>query len=56
MSEFHETRMGRVFHEVTLPKLIEQLARLNESVERLAKAIEADAARAERDHEGNTSR
>jgi hypothetical protein len=33
--QFHETRMGRVFFEVTLPKLLEQLERLNGNLERL---------------------
>jgi hypothetical protein len=32
---FHDTRMGRVYYEVTLPKLVQQLERLNENLERI---------------------
>jgi hypothetical protein len=32
---FHDTRMGRVFYEVTLPALVRQLERLNENLERM---------------------
>jgi hypothetical protein len=35
MAAFHETRMGRVFFEVTLPRLVEQLEPLNGNLERL---------------------
>jgi hypothetical protein len=34
--QFHETRMGRVFFEVTLPRLVAALERLSESLERIA--------------------
>jgi hypothetical protein len=33
---FHETRMGRTFYDHTLPKLVEQLERLNANLERNA--------------------
>jgi len=38
---FFETRMGQVFYQGTLPKLIAQLELLNERLERLTRALEA---------------
>ncbi len=42
MSEipFHETRMGRIFYEVTLPSLVQQLMRIANDLERLADAAD----------------
>lgn len=34
MNEFFRTRMGHTFFEVTLPRLVEELARLNAILER----------------------
>lgn len=34
MNEFFRTRMGHTFFEVTLPRLVEELARLNGILER----------------------
>ncbi len=38
--EFYQTRMGRRFYEHDVPALIEQLTRLNDLLERLAKVEE----------------
>jgi hypothetical protein len=48
--QFHETRIGRVFFEVTLPKLVEQLERLNGNLER----IETRLPEAEQEHGGRS--
>ncbi len=42
MSEtpFHQTRMGHRFFESTMPNLVQQLTRLNDSLERLVAARE----------------
>ena len=55
MNEFFRTRMGHTFFEVTLPRLVEELARLNGFLERALsiaeRAIEiADKPR----HDGST--
>ena len=34
MNDFYRTRMGHAFFEVTLPRLVAELARLNDLVER----------------------
>ena len=34
MNDFYRTRMGHTFFEVTLPRLVAELARLNDLVER----------------------
>ena len=41
MSEtpFYKTRMGHTFYEATMPKLVEQLTRLNDLLERLAERL-----------------
>ena len=44
---FHVTRAGREFYERHVPELLRQLARLNENLEALARAV-----RAEVDHDG----
>ncbi len=52
MIEFHQTRMGQRFFEVTLPKIADELERLNQNLERIANGLEraAGAARSpERD-------
>ena len=38
---FYATRMGRRFYESTMPKLVEQLERLNELLERLVEQEQA---------------
>ena len=42
MSEvpFHQTRLGRVFFEATLPELVRQLTELNERIEHLATVVD----------------
>jgi hypothetical protein len=47
-TQFHETRMGRTFYEVTMPKLVEQLERLNRNLERIAAGLESEDADAPR--------
>ena len=42
MSEFYKTRMGQRFFEATMPKLVEQLTRLNDLLERLAERLERE--------------
>ena len=37
---FHQTVMGRRFFEHTLPRLVEEVARLNEGLGRLAEVME----------------
>jgi hypothetical protein len=46
MSEipFHQTRMGHAFYEGTMPRLVRELARLNENLERLNEQREAKPA------------
>ena len=45
---FYQTRMGRQFYEATVPRLVNELVRLNELIERLPKALERlDAPRGE---------
>ncbi len=34
MNDFYRTRMGHTFFEVTLPRLVTELARLNDLLER----------------------
>lgn len=34
-SDFFRTRMGQTFYEATMPSLVRELARLNQSLERL---------------------
>ncbi len=36
---FHLTRMGQRFYEHTMPRLVEELAKLNERLAELAKAV-----------------
>ena len=38
--QFFQTRMGQRFYEHTMPELVRQLERLNESLERLVAAQE----------------
>ena len=40
---FHQTVMGRRFLESTIPKLVEEIAKLNATVAELVKAIEKTA-------------
>ena len=40
MNDFYRTQMGHRFFESTLPTLVRELARLNENLERLSKALE----------------
>ena len=44
MSEtpFHQTRMGHIFFERTMPELVKQLTRLNDILERLAQRADPD--------------
>ncbi len=49
MSEFYRTRTGQQFYEVTMPRLVRELARLNTNLERLA-----DVARPEARAEGES--
>lgn len=37
--EFFQTRMGQRFYEVTMPKIADELARLNQNIEALVAAI-----------------
>ena len=41
---FHETVVGRHFLEGTMPRLVEEVARLNEHLERLIEVLEKRAA------------
>ena len=47
MTEFFQTRMGREFYDSTMPQIAQQLARLNDLLERLVTLLE-------RREEGNT--
>jgi hypothetical protein len=42
MSEvpFYQTRMGRVYYEVTLPSLVQQLSRIGDLLQRLVDAAD----------------
>ena len=44
MSEtsFFKTRMGQKFYERTMPKLVEQLERLNKNLEQLSERLDKD--------------
>jgi hypothetical protein len=35
--------MGRIFYEQTMPRLVEEVAKLNMNLERVAKAIESQS-------------
>jgi len=39
---FHQTRMGSVFYERTMPELVKQLARLNEHLGKIARTTSVD--------------
>jgi hypothetical protein len=41
MDEFFRTQMGQRFFEGTLPRLVAQLQRLNDNLERIARVLEA---------------
>ncbi len=41
MDEFFKTRMGQRFYESTLPKIAEELERLNRNLEALVEALTA---------------
>lgn len=43
--EFFQTIMGRTFYEVTMPRLVKQLEKLNENMEKLAEAKAVPEAR-----------
>jgi hypothetical protein len=40
MDEFYKTRAGRQFIDSTMPRLAEELAKLNDSLDRLIEALE----------------
>ena len=40
---FHLTQMGHRFFEATMPRLVQQLTRLNDLLERLVVAVEKQA-------------
>ena len=42
MTEFYQTRMGRTFYDHTMPTVAMELARLNDLLERIADALEAN--------------
>lgn len=44
--QFHETYIGREFYQSTMPKLVKQLERLNEVLERLVVQREAGSGEA----------
>jgi hypothetical protein len=48
MDVFYRTRMGQQFFLTTMPKLTEELERLNANLERIAAALEAHQKPAER--------
>jgi len=55
VNEFFRTRMGHTFFEVTLPRLVEELARLNGILERAVAIAERAVATGEhRDQERST--
>lgn len=39
-SDFFRTRMGQTFYEATMPSLVRELARLNQSLERIVALTE----------------
>ena len=39
---FHQTRMGRIFYESTMPGLVRELTRLNANLERLLGATDEE--------------
>ena len=43
MTDFYATRMGMNFYESTLPRLVDELTKLNGLLERVAMALEADS-------------
>lgn len=45
MSDFHLTRGGRAFYERDVPELLRLLAQLNETLARIAAALETREAR-----------
>ena len=47
---FFQTAMGKVFFEVTVPKIADELARLNKTLEPIAAAVQALAARPPAEH------
>jgi hypothetical protein len=42
---FHQTRMGHIFFEATMPSLVGELARLNANLERLLAVAEVDGSK-----------
>ena len=40
--QFFQTRTGRTYYERTMPEIAQQLARLNDLLERLVKHLERD--------------
>lgn len=42
-SDFFRTRVGQTFYEATMPSLVRELARLNQSLERLVALAEKRA-------------
>jgi len=44
--QFFQTRMGQVFFEVTVPRIVDELARLNKTLEPIAAAVQALPSRA----------
>jgi hypothetical protein len=44
MDEFYKTRAGRQFIDSTMPRLAEELAKLNDSLDRLIEALERSTA------------
>jgi hypothetical protein len=43
--EFFRTRMGRMYYEVTMPKIADELARMNATLEALVAEIRASNGR-----------
>ncbi len=52
MSDFYATRMGQRFYESTMPRLVDELARLNGLLERIAVTLEADDCRSNENTDG----
>jgi hypothetical protein len=48
MDEFYRTRMGVTFFGHTLPKIAEELERLNRNLEKLVERLEAPKAQSEK--------
>lgn len=48
--QFFQTRMGQQFFDVTMPKIADELARLNKTLEPIAAAVQALASRAPAEH------